>query len=180
MFRVPSLLVLAVALVCISASVAFADPTPSVNPSAPGSTVPTWVFYWVLGIVTAGSAAWAGVTKVLWERGNKKSVLSEEERTWLRELHNMRSEVPKVWTDLFDEIEEALKRGETTLQQLVALVEGDKADLQRQLKERLELHDRQQAKMLKLAVRVQRAVEALAGLQAPEIEEDLDDANGEV
>lgn len=35
--------------------------------------------------------------------------------------------------------------------------------------------EQQQAKMLKLAVRVQRAVEALAGLQRPEIEEDLSD-----
>jgi len=34
---------------------------------------------------------------------------------------------------------------------------------------------KQNNKMLKLAVRVQRAVEALAGLEAPEIEEDLDD-----
>lgn len=33
----------------------------------------------------------------------------------------------------------------------------------------------QQTKMLKLAVRVQRAVEALAGLRRPEIEEDLSD-----
>lgn len=41
------------------------------------------------------------------------------------------------------------------------------------LMERLE---RQQAKMLKLAVRVQRAVEALAGLQAPpDVERDLED-----
>lgn len=36
--------------------------------------------------------------------------------------------------------------------------------------------DRQHVKMLKLAVRVQRAVEALAGLEEPpEIEEDLED-----
>lgn len=33
----------------------------------------------------------------------------------------------------------------------------------------------QHGKMLRLAVRVQRAVEALAGLEAPAIEEDLDD-----
>lgn len=33
----------------------------------------------------------------------------------------------------------------------------------------------QQNKMLRLAVRVQRAVEALAGLEAPEIESDLAD-----
>ena len=33
--------------------------------------------------------------------------------------------------------------------------------------------DQQQNKMLRLAVRVQRAVEALAGLEAPEIESDL-------
>jgi len=33
----------------------------------------------------------------------------------------------------------------------------------------------QHEKMLRLAVRVQRAVEALAGLEAPEIEEDLGD-----
>lgn len=36
--------------------------------------------------------------------------------------------------------------------------------------------DHQNSKMLRLAVRVQRAVEALAGLEAPEIEEDLEDS----
>lgn len=36
--------------------------------------------------------------------------------------------------------------------------------------------DSQNNKMLRLAVRVQRAVEALAGLEAPEIEEDLADS----
>jgi hypothetical protein len=34
----------------------------------------------------------------------------------------------------------------------------------------------QHVKMLRLAVRVQRAVEALAGLEAPENEEDLEDS----
>ncbi len=37
--------------------------------------------------------------------------------------------------------------------------------------------DKLQAKMLRLAVRVQRAVEALAGLEAPEIEQDLIDGD---
>lgn len=35
--------------------------------------------------------------------------------------------------------------------------------------------DAQQSKMLRLVVRVQRAVEALAGLEDPEVEEDLVD-----
>lgn len=35
--------------------------------------------------------------------------------------------------------------------------------------------DTQQNKMLRLAVRVQRAVEALAGLEAPDIEDELGD-----
>lgn len=43
--------------------------------------------------------------------------------------------------------------------------------------ELIEKIEKQQNKMLRLAVRVQRAVEALAGLEAPEIEEDLDDDN---
>lgn len=38
-----------------------------------------------------------------------------------------------------------------------------------------EKNDRLQAKMLRLAVRVQRAVEALAGLEVPEVETLLDD-----
>ena len=38
--------------------------------------------------------------------------------------------------------------------------------------------DRQHDRMLKLAVRVQRAVEALAGLEAPEVEKDLNDKPG--
>jgi hypothetical protein len=40
-------------------------------------------------------------------------------------------------------------------------------------------NDRLQAKMLRLAVRVQRAVEALAGLETPEVETLLDDADNE-
>ena len=160
-----------------SGSLALAQP--SATPSVPGNTVPAWVFYWVLGLGTAGAIIWSAITKVLWDRGNKVSALSEEERTWLREIHNIRSEVPKAWSDLFDEFEDTLKKSQTTLKQLVALMEGDKADLQAQLRERLELHDRQQAKMLKLAVRVQRAVEALAGLEKPVIESDLVDNDDE-
>jgi len=40
-------------------------------------------------------------------------------------------------------------------------------------------NDRLQAKMLRLAVRVQRAVEALAGLEVPEVETLLDDEEAE-
>lgn len=47
--------------------------------------------------------------------------------------------------------------------------------LWKQNREQLAENRKQQNKMLRLAVRVQRAVEALAGLEAPEIEEDLDD-----
>ena len=159
--------------------VAYAQGAPSPAPSVPGNTVPAWAFYWVLGLATVAGGGLLTVIKILWDRGSKKSVLSEEERTWLRETHAIRSEVPKVWTDLFDEIDDAIKKGETTLNQLVALCEGDKTDLQQQLKERLEKHDQQQAKMLKLAVRVQRAVEALAGLKAPEVENDLSDTSEE-
>lgn len=39
--------------------------------------------------------------------------------------------------------------------------------------------DAQQDRMLRLAVRVQRAVEALAGLEAPDIESDLADEAGD-
>ena len=171
-------LLLSVLILLAAAGIASAQGAPTPNP--PGNTVPVWVFSWVLGLATFFGAGLLTVIKILWDRGNKKSVLSEEERTWLREVHTMRSEVPKAWTDLFDEIEEAIKKGETTLQQLVALCEGDKADLQSQLKERLEKHDQQQAKMLRLAVRVQRAVEALAGLKTPpEVERDLRDTNEE-
>ena len=44
-----------------------------------------------------------------------------------------------------------------------------------QNQELLKKLDQQNNKMLRLAVRVQRAVEALAGLEAPDIEEDLGD-----
>lgn len=39
----------------------------------------------------------------------------------------------------------------------------------------IDKNDKLQSKMLRIAVRVQRAVEALAGLEDPEIEEDLED-----
>ena len=172
--------ILLVCLACgVLVGIVFAQGTPSPTPSVPGSTVPTWVFYWVLGLASFFGGVLLLIIKILWSEARKASVLTEEERTWLREVHQVRTEVPKVWTDLFDEIEESLRLCKTTLQQLVGLVEGDKADLQQQLRARLELYDKQQTKMLRLAVRVQRAVEALAGLPAPDIEPDLGDENGE-
>lgn len=48
--------------------------------------------------------------------------------------------------------------------------------LWKQNRELIAENRKQQDKMLRLAVRVQRAVEALAGLEAPEVEDDLDDA----
>lgn len=157
--------------------VAFAQGA-TVTPSVPGDTVPTWVFYWVLGLSTFVGSALLLVIKTLWAESRKTSILTEDERTWLRELHQGRSDVPKAWSAHFDELEERLKHCHAILQQLVSLIEKDKVDLQQQLKDRLDLHDRQQSKMLRLAVRVQRAVEALAGLAPPDIESDLGDDDG--
>jgi hypothetical protein len=177
----------ALLLVLILVGVVFAQGAPSATPDVPGSTVPAWVFYWVLGLVSVGSIIWAAVTKVLWDRGNKASTLNENERGWLRQLYHWHKPVdddqiplwyiPRSWLDLLQNLREDHAAFKPLLTRLVEQHDGINADLRAQIKERLELHDRQQTKMLKLAVRVQRAVETLAGLEKPEIESALGDTD---
>jgi len=175
---------------------AFAQGAPSVTPIVPGTTVPAWVFYWVLGIVSVGAIIWMGVTKILWDRGTdaqnatisakeKTSGLNEEEKGWLRQLYHWHkpvdeNQIPLWYTPrsllehlrMHQEDHVAIK---SLLARLVEQNNDVNDDLRAQIKERLELSDRQQNKMLRLAVRVQRAVETLAKLGVPEIEADLGD-----
>jgi len=160
---------------------------PSASPNVPGETVPAWVFYWVLGLTTVGAVIWMGITKILWDRGSKASVLTEEERGWLRQLYHWHKPVddnqipvwyvPRSWLDLIHRLREEQDDVASMLTRLVEQNDGVNADLREQIKERLELYDRQQSKMLKLAVRVQRAVETLAGLKKPDIESVLGDTD---
>lgn len=174
----------AIALFILS-GVAFAQGAPSPVPQPPDQTVPTWVFYWVLGLATFGGTVLITIIKILWDRGNRVSGLSEDERNKLNQLfewHNLRDDdqvplwyTPRSWVTMID----SLKADHASVRQLLTRIveqnDNVNADLRRQLKERLETHDRLHVKMLKLAVRVQQAVEALAGLEPPSIEPDLDD-----
>lgn len=167
------------------AGVALAQSAPSPVPQPPGTTVPAWVFYWVLGIASFIGVIWTGVTKVLWERGNKVSGLSEAERNKLNQLYDWHSRVdddqvplwytPRSWVNLIQGLQQDHASVKHLLNRIVEQHDGINADLRQQLKDRLETHDRLHVKMLKLAVRVQQAVEALAGLEPPVIEPDLDD-----
>jgi hypothetical protein len=173
----------------ILSDVAFAQGAPSPVPSVPGPTVPAWVFYWVLGITSAGTVIWMGVTKILWDRGNKSTMLSEDEKGWLRQLYHWHKPVDEDQVPLWYTPRSLIEYLQThrddhiaikaLLTKLVEQNDDINDDLRTQIKERLELYDRQQNKMLMLAVRVQRAVEALARLGAPDVESTLGDMGKE-
>jgi len=186
------------------AGVALAQGAPSATPNVPGNTVPAWVFYWVLGLVTAGTIVWTAITKILWDRGSeaqkatvaakeatlvaqeKNSVLTEEEKGWLRQLYHWHKAVdddqvplwyiPRSWLEHIKSLKDDHAAVKSLLTKLVEWIEERIADLREQLKDSRGLQAQQNTKMLKLAVRVQRAVEAIAGMESPPaVETDLDD-----
>jgi len=198
--RFSSLRLLPLALLLL-VGVALAQGAPSPTPQVPGNTVPAWVFYWVLGLVTAGAVVWTGVTKILWDRGSeaqkatiaaqqRASVLTDEEKGWLRQLYHWHKAVdddqvplwyiPRSWLEHIKGLKDDHAAVKGLLTKLVEWNEEIISDLREQLKESRGLQAQQQTKMLKLAVRVQRAVEALAGMETPPaIETDLDDDDEE-
>jgi hypothetical protein len=147
------------------------------------------VFYWVLGLATFFGAVLLTIIKILWGEARKKSGLSEEERNKLNQLYTWHDKVdddqiplwytPRSWVNLIKGLQGDHAAVKGLLTRIVEQSDGITADLREQLRERLELHDRQQAKMLKLAVRVQQAIEALAGLAPPSIESLLGDDDDE-
>lgn len=192
-----SIRLLPLALLIFMVGIASADGPASPVPQVPDNTVPGWVFYWVLGIGSAGAVIWSTITKMLWDRGSeaqkdtviakeKISVLSEEEKGWLRQLYYWHKAVdndqvplwyiPRSW---LEHIKSLKTDNDAVKGLLIKLVEWNEeliSDLRTQLKESRGLQAQQQTKMLKLAVRVQRAVEALAGMESPPaVETDLND-----
>lgn len=169
-------------LLCLTLLATVASAQPSVAPNVKGETVPTWVFYWVLGI---GTIVLGGAGLIIRHLYAKSSVLTEEERKWLQDVHSVvdvkdANQIPLVYSPRsliseFQKIEGNLKEVLRLVDRLVEQGDGTVIDLREQLRARLELHDKQQNRMLRLAVRVQRAVEALAGLSAPDIEDEFDD-----
>lgn len=178
-------LALIISLLLLICDPVLAQSAPSPTPQPPGNTVPAWVFYWVLGLATFFGGALLTVIKILWERGNRVSGLSEDERNKLNQLfiwHNRVDDdqiplwyTPRSWVNLIQGLQKDHASVKHLLTRIVEQNDGVTADLRQQLKARLETHDRLHVKMLKLAVRVQQAVEALAGLEPPSIEPDLDD-----
>jgi len=181
------LLATTIAVILCFGSVVLAQGAPSVTPSVPADSVPTWVFYWVLGLASFFGAVLLLIIRILWSEARKKSCLSEDERNKLNQLFDWHSKVdddqvplwytPRSWVELIRSLQQDHASVKGLLTRLTDQHDGVNADLRHQLRERLELHDRLQAKMLKLAVRVQQAVEALAGLEPPAIESDLDDGD---
>jgi len=177
------------ALLLSSGDLALAQGSPSATPSVPGDTVPAWVFYWVLGLASSAGAALLLVIKILWDKATKTSALSETERNQLQQLYSWHDQkdadqvplwyTPRSWVDLISALRQDHSAVKGLLTRLVEQHDGVTSDLRQQLRERLELHDRLHVKMLKLAVRVQQAVEALAGLSPPIIEDSLDDTGEE-
>lgn len=172
--------IIPVLLVLVVAGVAFAEgATPT------GDTVPSWVFNLASGIASVVILALVAACLALWSKLSKKSALTGEQATQLKDLHEWHDNrdddgvlkwmVPRVWVELLHQLIQGQKVLTDMIRRLVDQNDGITDDLRQQLKDRLSLHDKQQNKMLKVALRVQRAVEALAGLETPEIEDDLVD-----
>ncbi|MGD9726564.1 MAG: hypothetical protein AB7L09_01225 [Nitrospira sp.] len=164
--------------------VAFAD-GPSVTPQVPGNVVPAWVFYWVLGLSSAAGATLLLVIKILWDKADKTSGLSEDERNKLNELYKWHNKVdddqvplwytPRSWVNLIQGLQQDHAAVKVLLTKIVEQNSEVNAELRQQVRDAQERQDRLQAKTLRIAVRVQQAVEALAGLAPPRIEDALDD-----
>jgi hypothetical protein len=147
------------------------------------------VFYWVLGLATLFAATLLTIIKILWAEARKTSGLSEDERSKLNQLYTWHDKVdddqvplwytPRSMVSLIKGLQGDHAAVKTLLTKIADQSDGITSDLREQLRERLEAHDRQQSKMLKLAVRVQQAIEALAGLAPPSIEPLLDDEEGD-
>jgi len=131
-----------------------------------------------------GGALLLLVIRILWERGNKVSGLAEDERNQLRDLHTWHNQrdsdgvltwmVPRAWVDLLHGLIADTKVLVDLIRRLIEQNDGITADLRKQLQDRLEKTDEQQDKMLRIAVRSQRAIEALAGLEPPGAEDPED------
>jgi len=177
--------------------IVFAQGAPSTMPAVTGAAVPTWVFYWVLGLSSAGGGVLLLIIKILWDRGSdaqketlaaqqRASVLTDEEKGWLRQLYHLSKPVdenqipliytPRTWLVHIKGLKDDHAFVKGLLTKLVEWNEELISDLRAQIKESRGLQAQQQTKMLKLAVRVQRAVEALASMKSPPaVEMDLDD-----
>lgn len=183
------LLIVCCCLCLLSPIRALAQGSPSPVPQVPGDSVPAWVFYWVLGLSTTVGSALILAIKSLWERSDRTSGLSADERAQLKQLYDWHNRVdgdqvplwyvPRSWIQLIDDLKEDQIEVKRLLTRVVEQNDGINADLRQQIRDRLLAHDVQQTKMLKLAMRVQQAIEALADLTPPAIESDLDDAGGD-
>ena len=180
--KLPAVILLS--LVVMAAGVAMADSGPSVSPQVTGTTVPAWVFYWVLGLSSAIGASLLLVIKILWDKSDRKSGLSEEERNRLNQLYEWHNKVdddqvplwyiPRAWINLIRGLQSEHAAVKDLLTRIAEQNDGVNSELRQQVREGQARHDRLYAKMLRLAVRVQQAVEALAGLETSSVEILLD------
>lgn len=171
-------------LVLALATFAIAGDGPSATPQVPGNTVPSWVFYWVLGLSSAVGAALLLVIKILWDKADKKSGLSEEERNKLNRLFEWHNKVdddqiplwytPRAWVALIHGLQQDHASVKHLLKRIVEQGDSVNAELRQQVRDGQERHDKLYEKMLRLAVRVQQTVEAIAGLAPPVIDDALD------
>lgn len=183
--RYPRYIPVILLAVLAAAGFAYAQGSPSATPQVPGNTVPTWVFYWVLGLASLFCGILLTIIKILWDKADKKSGLSEEERNRLNQLFEWHNKVdddqvplwytPRSWVTLIQSLHQDHAAVKNLLAKIVEQNDQVNAELRQQVREGQARHDQLYAKMLRLAVRVQQAVEALAGLEAPRIEDALDD-----
>lgn len=155
------------------ALVASADTGTAAATQSQQATIPQWLFTWVMALGTAAGGILLTVIKILWSESRKSTGLSPKQDEMLKEVHRAVGEVPKTWAEVFDEITETQRESKLMLSRIIELCEGDRAQLQAQIQDRLRMHDELQDRMVRLALRVQRAVEALAGLKEPDIGSDL-------
>lgn len=177
--------ILAGSVLLLTTASALADSGPTAIPVVPDSTVPAWVFYWVLGLGTLGGGALLTVIKVLWDKASQVSGLSAEERNRLNQLHEWHNKVdgdqvplwytPRAWSEQLKTLQQDHKAFTTLLGKMAGQYDEIIVDLRQQLRSRVEAHDKMHIKMLRLAVRVQQAVEALATLSEPKITSSFSD-----
>lgn len=173
-------------LIFLATATVAAGDGPSATPKPPAS-VPQWVFYWVLGLVSFFGSVGLLVIKLLWDWGKdghaQAGALTPEEKVSLAEIHAVLSlkdanQTPLVYVprqlvkELADLAEEAEKI-RVQMQRLADQHDMTVTHLRSEVNALRASHDHLQERMLRLAVRVQRAVEALAGLEAPEIEDEF-------
>jgi hypothetical protein len=149
-------------IVLVFASCADAQQPTTQPPYQAGDMMPTSMFYWLVGIAGTLGGGLVATIKILWGRLNKPPdgcIFNKDAEASLQTFSA------------------SMKKLQTTYKETADRWNTERTELRGELAQWQNRYFRQQTKMEKLAVRVQRAVEAVAGLETPEVESDLDDVD---